>query len=68
MGLTVGDFNMDGNMDLFVGGTAYDNQTCSLYSCRLNDTGNELYLKEPTGRKFKGVTDRVYYLYYFQIS
>jgi len=59
MGLTVGDFNMDGHMDIFVGGTYYDHQTCSLYSCRINQTGNELYLKEPTGRKFTGVTDKV---------
>lgn len=57
MGLTIADLNMDGHMDIFVGGTHYDNTTCSLYSCRLHDTGNGLYLKEPNGRKFVDVTD-----------
>lgn len=59
MGLSIGDFNSDGKLDIFVGGTAYDSSTCSLYSCRLNETGNELYLKSPEGRGFEAVTDIV---------
>ena len=65
MGLSLGDFNSDGKLDIFVGGTAYDSSTCKLYSCRLNNTGNELYLKEPTGRRFKPVTDVVRYQTFF---
>lgn len=57
MGLAIGDFNRDGNMDFFQTAIRYNNKTCQLAICGLGPLGNGLYIGKGN-RRFEQVTQR----------